>query len=92
MSVFDDLGKRMDHIESKMGDFSTAHNGLVDAHYQLEDDVKSIIAKLADLEDKNRKNNVTLRGVPVSISNLKLVPYIQQMMTTLLKSVSIDHR
>lgn len=83
----DDPGEKVDHVENKMGEFSAAHNGLVEAHNQLEEDVKSISAKLADVEDRNRRNNVKLRGVSESISNSVLIPYIQQLMTTLLKSV-----
>lgn len=37
-------------------------------------------AKLADLEDRNQRNNMKLRGVPESISNSELTPYIQQLM------------
>lgn len=48
-----------------MGEFSGAHNGLVDD--QLKDEVASLSVKLAYLEDRNRRNNVKLRGVPESV-------------------------
>lgn len=68
MSVIDDLGDRVNHVEQKMGEFSEAHNGLVDAHGTLEEEMSALTAKLADLEDRNRRNNVKFRGVPESVS------------------------
>lgn len=41
-------------MENKMAEFTEAHNGLADAHNHLEDDLNSLTAKLADLEDRNR--------------------------------------
>lgn len=60
-----------------MGRFLSAHNGLIDAHNQLEEEIKSILAQLADLEDSNRRNNIKLRGIPESISTPDMTPYIQ---------------
>lgn len=65
-----------------MAKFSTSHNGLIDAHNQLNEDMKLIAAKLADLEDRNRQNNIKLRGIPELVSNSDIVPCIQQMMNT----------
>lgn len=73
-SIIDDLDERVDHVESKMVDFSVAHNGLVDAHNQLDDNLKLLSAKLVDLEDRNRRNNIKLRGIPESVSNSELTP------------------
>lgn len=83
-----DSGGRVDHLENKMGEFSGAHNGLVDAHNQLEEEVASLSAKLADLEDRNRRNNVKLRGVPESVPPSELVPFIQQLIKTVLPQTS----
>lgn len=85
MAAIDDLGKRVKHVENKMEEFSTAHNGLVDTHNQLEADSNTISAKLADLEDKNRRNNLKLRDIPESVTNAERIPYIQQLMKTLLR-------
>lgn len=64
MSAIDGLVERVNHVENKMAEFSEAHNGLVDAHNHLEKDMTSLAAKLADLEDRNRRNNVKFRGIP----------------------------
>lgn len=55
MAAIDDLGERVDDVENKMAEFSTAHNGLMDTHNQLNEVMKSIAVKLADLEDRNRE-------------------------------------
>lgn len=84
MSVIDDLGDRVNHVEQKMGEFSEAHNGLVDAHGTLEEEVSALTAKLADLEDRNRRNNVKFRGVPESVSPAELSSYVQQLLKAVL--------
>lgn len=84
MSVIDDLGDRINHVEQKMGEYSTAHNGLADAHGLLEEEVATLTAKLADIEDRNRRNNVKFRGVPESVPPSELSPYIQQLIKTVL--------
>lgn len=88
MAAIDELGDRVNHVENKMEEFSAAHNGLVDTHNQLEADVTSLSEKLADLEKRNRRNNLKLIGIPESVTNAELIPYIHQLMKTLLKSVS----
>lgn len=54
MPALDDLGDRVNHVKNKLGEFSEAHNSLVDAHNQLKDELTFLAAKLADLEDRNR--------------------------------------
>lgn len=58
MLILDDLGERVHQVENKMGEFSGAHNNLVDTHNSLEDELSALAAKLADLEDRNWRNNV----------------------------------
>lgn len=49
MSALDEVGERVNHVENKMGEFSEAHNSLVDAHNHLEDELSSLATMLADL-------------------------------------------
>lgn len=86
MSVLDDMSERVSHVENKMGEFSEAHNSLVDAHNQLEDELTSLAAKLADLEDRNRKK--MLWGVHESISPSDLILFVQRLIKTTLMSVT----
>lgn len=75
-AAIDNLDDKVDHVENKMAEFSDAHNGLVDAHNKLEDDLQMLSAKVADIEDRNRRNNINIRGIPEAISNSDLIPYI----------------
>lgn len=88
MAALDDLGERVNHIETKMGEFSEAHNGLVDAHNHLEDEMSSLAAKLTDLEDRNRRNNIKFRGVPESVPPADLVPFLQRLIKSVLPEVT----
>lgn len=54
----DALGERVEYVENKMCDFTDAHNELVDAHFELEDEIKNLKLKVTDLEDRSRRNNV----------------------------------
>lgn len=67
-----------------MAEYSEAHNGLVDAHNSLENDLRVLSAKVADIEDRNRRNNIKIRDIPESVLNSKLTHYIQQAMATLI--------
>lgn len=62
------MGERVQHIEHKMDDCTSTVNDLIDAYKEQADDTDWIKAKLADLEDRSRRNNVKLRGVPESVS------------------------
>lgn len=88
MTVIDDLGERVDHVENKMGEFSEAHNSLVDAHNHLEGELSSLVSKLADLEDRNRRNNIKFRGVPESVPPSELTSYIQQLIKLVIPAVT----
>lgn len=50
----------MSHVEDKMGDFAAAHNKLVDAYNGREEEMQAIKCKLADHEDRSRRNNIKL--------------------------------
>lgn len=41
-----------------MGEFAAAHNELVDAYNGAEEGIQAIKNKMADLEDRARRNNV----------------------------------
>lgn len=51
-----------------MGEFASHFNELVDVHSEHEEDVEWIKAKLADLEDRSRWNNLKIRGIPETSS------------------------
>lgn len=59
-SEVQELGGRVDHIEHKMGEFAASHNILIDAHSEQDDEMEKLKAKLAEKEDRSRRNNVKL--------------------------------
>lgn len=71
-----------------MGDFAVARNKLVDAHNEDEDVLTAIKLKLADLEDRSRRNNVNFRGVAETIPPADLRYHIQQIIASLLPEVT----
>lgn len=78
-----DLGDRVDHFERSMSDFTDNYNTLVDAHTAQSKDISWIKEKLSDIEDRSRRNNLKIRGVPESQLPhfahelfLALIPYL----------------
>lgn len=58
VSTLKALGDRVDYVENNMGDFTQAHNELVDAHFEVEEELMVLKLKVADLEDRSKRNNI----------------------------------
>lgn len=71
-----------------MGDFTDGQNDLVDAHFELEDEIKHLKLKVADLEDRPRQNNIKFHGIPENIKNTDLKQFLRQMIRDLLPETS----
>lgn len=65
-----------------------AHHVLLDAHDHHQDEIQTNVLKLADLEDRSRRNNIKFRGIPESVSFNELKKYLQQLFATLLPNLS----
>lgn len=62
-----DVSNKVMHID----EFASTFNDLIDSHNAHEDDITWVkIAKIADLEDRSRRNNVQIRGIPNQSSSL----------------------
>lgn len=83
----EDLGERVDYIENKMTDFTNAHNKLVDDHFALKEEVKQLKLKVADLEDRSKRNNVKLRGIPENVKNNYLKKFLQKVIIDLIPTL-----
>lgn len=59
---------RMQYIEDKMA-VHTAHNQVVDFLQEQDKKLLWINNKVADLEDRSRRNNIKFRGIPECILN-----------------------
>lgn len=94
-SMFSDLKadlqsliSRTDHVEKKMSDFAKSHNSLIDSHATLEEEVLRLSAKVLDLEDRSRRNNIRIRGIPESVSPDLLRPFLIDLMAVTLPNLT----
>lgn len=71
-----------------MDEYSTTVNDLMDAYKEQTEDTMWVKAKLADLEDCSRRNNIKLRGVPESVTLNELQKFAGDLIATLLPEVS----
>lgn len=62
-SAIQAMDTRVEHIENKMGEYASTMNELVDANGEKEDETEWIKSKLADMEDRLRRNNMKIRGI-----------------------------
>lgn len=62
----------VDHIENKMGEYASVYNELADAHNENDEEIAALKAKLTDLKDRSRKNNVKFRGASETDIYLKM--------------------
>uniref|UniRef100_A0A8C5PN13 Uncharacterized protein n=1 Tax=Leptobrachium leishanense TaxID=445787 RepID=A0A8C5PN13_9ANUR len=83
-----DLGERTDSLEAKTDDLCLAHNDLVDRHIALQSAHDAMATKLADLEDRSRRNNVRIRGIPEAVNPADLQPYILELFQILVPTYS----
>lgn len=61
------LGERVTNIEQKLGEVTSSFNDLVDDQNEEAEDIEWMKAKISDLEDRSRRNNLKIRGIPESI-------------------------
>ncbi|VEL08283.1 unnamed protein product [Protopolystoma xenopodis] len=80
--------QRVTKLENRISEMTGAHNELIDAHRELMDEVKWMKEKLADAEDRNRRNNVKIRGVSETVSNNDLKGYVRDLLKTTLPTIS----
>lgn len=82
-----ELGDRVAHVEEKIGEFAAFHNTLIDAHSDHTEEITWLRAKDADLEDRSRRNNVKIRGVPETVLPAQLQQYARDLLQQFLPSV-----
>ncbi|OCT72040.1 hypothetical protein XELAEV_18035019mg [Xenopus laevis] len=83
-----EIDLRVTKLENRIAEMTVAHNELVDAHRELMGEAKWMKEKIANGEDRNRRNNVKLRGVPESVSNDDLKGYVKDLLKTTFPSLS----
>lgn len=71
-------------VISRIGQFVSNINDLVNAHSEREDDIFWIKSKLADQEDRLRRNNFKICGIPESIKPQELEAYFSNIISAAL--------
>lgn len=79
---------KVDHIEKKIVEFATTINDLVDASEGKDEEMEWIRDKIADMEDRNRRNNLKVRRIPESIAQVDLCSYVTTMFKASLRKES----
>lgn len=78
------IEERTDQIERKISEYLSAYSDLVDDHESHSADLLRMKNKLADLEDRSRRNSLKFRGILESVPPSELTLYIQQLLKMLL--------
>ncbi|XP_066430812.1 vomeronasal type-2 receptor 26-like [Eleutherodactylus coqui] len=83
-----EVNNRLNNTENKMEELVKSHNELIDAHYELEGMVTKLQNKLMDVEDRNRRNNIKIHGVPEKVSNAEISDYVTSLIRKVLPNLS----
>lgn len=78
----------MDHVETKMGEYASTINILIDAHDTKEKERETVKAKISDIEDRSRRDNLKIRGVSESIQQSEPRNYVAQVFTSILPDLT----
>lgn len=78
------LGRRVNQVEHKMEEYTSSYNVMVEAHSAQGEDILWLKDKIADLEDRSRRNNLKMRGVPESVPPSQLLQFAQAFFSTLI--------
>lgn len=82
------LDDRVYNTERGLNECTTTINEVIDSYEAVKEEQSWVCAKLADLEDRSRRNNIKLRGVPESIPPADLPRYAKELMYTIMPEAS----
>ncbi|CAH2295039.1 Hypothetical predicted protein [Pelobates cultripes] len=85
-----EIGNRTAQMESKMEKYVEAHNSLADKLQEFDDILESHRLKLADMEDRAKRNNLRFRGIPETVPNAELQHYLSKMFQSLVPELHPD--
>ncbi|XP_056396802.1 uncharacterized protein LOC130291701 [Hyla sarda] len=83
----DTLEERVTEIDERIEEVAFNHNGLTDKVISLQEEISAMKIKMADMEDRGRRNNVKIRGVPETVKDADLKKYVQHLIATLIPTV-----
>ncbi|CAH2252655.1 Hypothetical predicted protein [Pelobates cultripes] len=84
---FTDLDARTLYLEGKVKEFTVAHATVGDRLDAIEDRILQHELKLTDVEDRSRRNNIQLRGVPEEVEIKDLESYMRGLFLTILPDI-----
>ncbi|CAH2319223.1 Hypothetical predicted protein [Pelobates cultripes] len=73
-----------------MTEYVTAHNNLTDQVQQLQQQVTALDSKMMDAENRARRNNLRLRGVPETVFQDDFPAYVRSLMDTLAQDIPAE--
>lgn len=76
------LGSRTDKLETKHDELTLAYNELSREHEALSSSFSLLQSQVEDLDNRNRRNNLRLRGIPESYTDL--IPTANRIFKSLL--------
>ncbi|CAH2252641.1 Hypothetical predicted protein [Pelobates cultripes] len=77
------IGDRTNHLENKTDELCIAHNEVVDKVQKLSEENSLLRDKLADMEDRSRRQNIRFRGIPDDVTQEALPAHILSICNTL---------
>lgn len=78
------LGDRTDKMENTMDEMINSYNALADEHNALQSDYAQLKLLCEDLENRNRRNNLRIRGIPDAVKQIDLKAYLHEFFATLI--------
>ncbi|CAH2300970.1 Hypothetical predicted protein [Pelobates cultripes] len=78
-----EVGQHTAQVEKQMDEFVEAHNSLTNKLQELGSILHDHALKMANMEDRSRRNNLQIRGIPESILNPALNTYLLDLFQAL---------
>ncbi|CAH2322528.1 Hypothetical predicted protein [Pelobates cultripes] len=77
--ILEKIGQRTEDVEHRMSTQESFHLELVKTVSDLQKQVNQQAERIADSEDRSRRNNVRIRGIPDTVDTSELLHYFQTM-------------
>ncbi|CAH2226218.1 Hypothetical predicted protein [Pelobates cultripes] len=85
-----DLDARASQLEEKMEETTTAHAAFEDRLEDIEKRLSLHETKITDAEDRSRRNNIRLRGVPEDVGAQDLTAFTMELFRAVLPDIPAD--
>ncbi|CAH2246996.1 Hypothetical predicted protein [Pelobates cultripes] len=74
-----EVGTRVNALEEKTDELCHMNDTIVEKIQRMDADNKRLMEKLADLEDRSRRNNIRVCGVPETVTQEELPAYLLRL-------------